>query len=145
MLEHGFLKGSVKEMMENHIGPIFMPHGLGHFMGLETHDVGGYPEGTKRPTEPGFRNLRCGRILEAGMVITVEPGLYFIKHCIETAKKNPNQAKFLNFEKIKEFEDFGGVRIEDDVIVTPNGAENMTTAPRTVEEIEAVMAKVPRN
>jgi len=135
----GFLQGDVDDMLKNHVGAVFMPHGLGHLLGLDTHDVGGYPKGVERINEPGLKSLRCRRPLEAGMVITVEPGVYFIESLLEAAFKNPSQAKFLNVEKIKTFMSFGGVRIEDDVIVTNTGIENMTTVPRSVEEIEKLM------
>jgi len=137
---HGLLKGDVDDMMNHHIGALFFPHGLGHLLGIDTHDVGGYPKGTERFKEPGFRSLRTVRKLEPGMVITVEPGIYFIKHLLEDAAKHPEQSKFLNMEVLERFKTFGGIRIEDDVIITETGIENMTTAPRTVEEIEAWMA-----
>ena len=75
------------------------------------------------------------------MVITVEPGIYFIDALLDEALKNPEQARFLNTEKLARFRNFGGVRIEDDVLVTATGCENMTKLPRTCEEIEAVMAQ----
>jgi Xaa-Pro dipeptidase len=138
--KHGFLKGEVDEMMKNYIGALFMPHGLGHFLGIDTHDPAGYPEGTERILEPGFKSLRTVRKLEEGMVITVEPGIYFISAILDPALKDPVKSKFLNAEKLQKFRNFGGVRIEDDVIVTKDGIENMTTIPRTVAEIEALMA-----
>lgn len=72
------LVGDVAEMMEHNIGAFFMPHGLGHLMGIDTHDVGGYLEGQERDTRAGYKSVRLGRVLEPGMVLTVEPGLYFI-------------------------------------------------------------------
>ena len=74
----GLLVGDIDEMMEVRLGAVFMPHGLGHLLGIDTHDVGGYPAGIERPTKPGLKSLRCGRQLGANMVITVEPGIYFI-------------------------------------------------------------------
>jgi Xaa-Pro dipeptidase len=139
--EYGFLQGDVAEMIQHHVAALFFPHGLGHFMGLDTHDVGGYPPGVERIPEPGIRYLRARRTLEKGMVITVEPGVYFIDALLEPALRDPILSKFLNDSKISRFRTFGGVRIEDDVIVTANGIENMTQLPRTVEEIEAVMAQ----
>jgi Xaa-Pro dipeptidase len=118
-----------------------MPHGLGHLMGLDVHDVGGYPEGVTRSEEPGLRSLRCGRRLEAGMVITVEPGVYFIDAVLEPALADPRYAPFLVPEAIARFRGKGGVRIEDDVLVTAAGATNLTSVPRTVDEIERVMAE----
>jgi hypothetical protein len=70
-------------------------------MGIDTHDVGGYPAGTVRVDEPGLRSLRCGRVLEAGMCITTEPGIYFIPALLEPAMVDPVQSKFLNIEMIK--------------------------------------------
>merc|ERR1719420_1951252 len=68
LVEAGFLTGSVDDMMEQRMGAVFQPHGLGHFLGLDTHDVGGYPGGAKRVDKPGLRNLRCGRVMQPGMV-----------------------------------------------------------------------------
>lgn len=75
----GLLTGDVEAMIKAGVGAVFQPHGLGHLLGLDVHDVGGYPkDGPPRPTEPGFSSLRTARLLEAGMVLTVEPGCYFI-------------------------------------------------------------------
>jgi len=141
LTRHGFLTGDLEQQKKNHIAALFMPHGLGHFLGLETHDVGGYPEGVQRIDEPGIRSLRINRKLEPNMVLTVEPGVYFIRALLEPALQHPEQSKFLVADKIRRFLDFGGVRIEDNVIVTETGMENMTTAARTVDEIEALCAR----
>eukprot|EP01125_Pyxidicula_operculata_P001455 TRINITY_DN11337_c0_g1_i1.p1 TRINITY_DN11337_c0_g1~~TRINITY_DN11337_c0_g1_i1.p1 ORF type:complete len:479 (-),score=113.60 TRINITY_DN11337_c0_g1_i1:125-1561(-) len=139
--KYDYVRGDVDEMMKEFIGSLFMPHGLGHFLGLDTHDVGGYPNGMERTKEPGLKSLRCGRVLKENMVITVEPGVYFIQSLLEPAFQNPSQSKFLNEEKIRSMFGFGGVRIEDDVVVKKDGAENMTeSCPRSIEEIEALMA-----
>lgn len=137
--EIGILKGDVDEMIKVHLGAVFFPHGLGHFMGLDVHDVGGYPEGTERIDEPGIRSLRTARILEENMVLTIEPGIYFIDPVLDGALNNPEQAVFINADVLQEYRGFGGVRIEDDIIVTADGMELMTQVPRTVEEIEAHM------
>ena len=138
MTEIGLIKGSLEELLDHHIPALFMPHGLGHLMGLDVHDPGGYPEGISRIDEPGIRSLRCGRRLEAGMIITVEPGIYFIDAVLEPALADPQMAPYLT-DKLKRFRKFGGVRIEDDVLVTDHGAENFTNVPRHVNEIETVM------
>lgn len=137
----GLLQGDLDEMMKVHLGAVFMPHGLGHFMGIDTHDVGGYPEGTERLKEPGLRSLRTTRVLEEGMVLTIEPGLYFINATLNPALENPKTARFFNQEMLQRFRNFGGVRIEDDIVVTSDGMELMTCVPRTVQEIEALMAE----
>jgi len=142
--KYNFLQGNVDEMIANHIGSLFMPHGLGHLLGIDTHDVGGYPIGTTRLTEPGLKSLRFVGPLKENMVITVEPGIYFIRSVLEPAFTNPAINKFLNIEKLSQFLDFGGIRIEDDVIVLHDGIENMSAAcPRTIEAIEQLMANDP--
>jgi Xaa-Pro dipeptidase len=134
----GLLKGDIKEMMDVNLGATFMPHGLGHFLGIDTHDVGGYPAGTHRPSEAGYASLRTVRALKAGNYITVEPGCYFIDVLLDAALSDPVKSKFLVADKINSYRGFGGVRIEDDVLVTETGCENFTLSPRTVSDIEAV-------
>lgn len=135
--------GNVDEMMAARLGAVFMPHGLGHFLGIDTHDPGGYPKGMERSKEPGLKSLRTVRELQEGMVITVEPGCYFIDALLVLAMENENTSKFFNREVIGRFKDFGGVRIESDVLVTANGSKNMTSVPREISDIEAVMAGAP--
>ena len=135
----GILRGTMDELLHHHVPALFMPHGLGHLMGLDVHDVGGYPEGISRIDEPGIRSLRCGRKLEAGTVITVEPGIYFIDSVLQPALADPQMARFLARDVLERFGTFG-VRIEDDVLVTATGSENFTQVPRDITEIEAVMA-----
>ena len=117
-----------------------MPHGLGHLLGLNTHDVGGYKHDTEELTDPGVCYLRCGRKLEAGMFITVEPGVYFNDPTLDKALANPNQAKYINAEVLKRFRGTGGCRLEDDVLITETGADNLTILPTSIEEIEEVIA-----
>ncbi|XP_049816802.1 xaa-Pro dipeptidase isoform X1 [Schistocerca nitens] len=139
--DKGILKGDVDEMLKAGIAAIFQPHGLGHFMGLDVHDVGGYlPGHPERPDEAGVNKLRTARILEPGMVLTIEPGCYFIDTLLDRALSNPEQSKFLVREEIDRLRGFGGVRIEDDVVVTETGVINLTKVPRTVKEIEETMA-----
>ena len=135
----GLVKGSVDELMEQNIFALFFPHGLGHFLGLDTHDVGGYPKGVDRIDRPGIRFLRVRRELQPGMVITVEPGLYFIPALLKPALEDEKTAKYLNGDKLEKFFDFGGVRIEDNLIITEDGYENMTDVPKEIKEIEKVM------
>ncbi|XP_028142452.1 xaa-Pro dipeptidase isoform X2 [Diabrotica virgifera virgifera] len=133
----GLLQGSVDDMIAADIAPIFQPHGLGHFVGLNVHDVGGYLEGNpERPTKPGLKSLRTARILEKNMVLTIEPGCYFINILLDNALADPIKSKFLVADVINTYRNFGGVRIEDDVVVTEDGIKNLTKVPRTVQEIE---------
>ncbi|REL38826.1 aminopeptidase P family protein [Rhodohalobacter sp. SW132] len=132
----GLVKGSVEDLMENDIFALFFPHGLGHFLGLDTHDVGGYPKGVERIDRPGIRFLRARRELQTGMVITVEPGLYFIPALLKPAFEDEEKSKFLNQSKLEAFFDFGGVRIEDNLVITEDGYENLTDVPKEIKEIE---------
>ncbi len=93
-----------------------------------------------RLTKPGLSKLRTARILEEGMVLTNEPGCYFIDALLDEALEDPERARFFNVEVLARFRDFGGVRLEDVVAVTAQGAENLTTCPRTVNEIESVLS-----
>lgn len=135
----GVVKGNLDEMMEKNIFALFFPHGLGHFLGLDTHDVGGYPKGVERIDRPGIRFLRVRRELMPGMVITIEPGIYFIPALLKPALENGDQAKFLNADRIEKLLGFGGVRIEDNLVITEDGHENLTDVPKEIKEIEAIM------
>ena len=135
----GLVRGSIDELMEANIFALFFPHGLGHFLGLDTHDVGGYPKGVERIDRPGLRYLRARRLLEPGMVITIEPGIYFIPALLEPAFEHPDQSKFLNVDSLRTYLDFGGIRIEDNLIITEDGHENLTDVPKTRADIEKWM------
>ncbi|CAM5150991.1 unnamed protein product [Eretmochelys imbricata] len=141
LIKIGILKGNVDDMVKVHLGAIFMPHGLGHLLGIDVHDVGGYPEGVDRIDLPGLKSLRTARVLKEGMVLTVEPGIYFIDRLLDQALNDLSQSCFINNEVLQRFRRFGGVRIEDDIAVAANGMELLTCVPRTVEEIEAFMAE----
>ncbi|WOL09087.1 xaa-Pro dipeptidase isoform X1 [Canna indica] len=139
----GIVIGDIDKMMEIRLGAIFMPHGLGHFLGIDTHDPGGYSQGLERPKEPGLKSLRTIRELQEGMVITVEPGCYFIDALLVPALEDAITSKFLDRNVIERYKRFGGVRIESDVLVTADGSKNLTNCPRETWEIEAVMAGAP--
>ncbi|KAG6463381.1 hypothetical protein O3G_MSEX013838 [Manduca sexta] len=145
MLEHlkqgGLLEGEVEDMIKAGVHGTLQPHGLGHLLGLDVHDVGGYlPACPPRPAGPLAR-LRTARRLQPGMVLTIEPGCYFIPRLLNAAQNHPEQSKFFNWVKMSKYRKFGGVRIEDDVVITERGVENLTFVPRTVQEIEKHMAK----
>lgn len=143
LLKLGLVKGSLADLQKNFVANIFMPHGLGHLLGIDTHDVGGYPNGMERSQEPGLRSLRCGRKLEAGMVITVEPGIYFNWPELELALTDPAKSAFLVAEEINKYKDFGGIRIEDDILITETGNENLTTVPSEIDQVEAILGSNP--
>lgn len=131
----------IDELVEMRLGAVFMPHGLGHFIGIDTHDVGGYLAGhTDRILQPGLKSLRTARILQEDMVMTVEPGCYFIQHLLDKALSNDQFIPYLDSTMIDEYRHFGGVRLEDVVHVTSKGIVNFTLCPRTIEEVESVMA-----
>lgn len=128
----GLVVGEIDDMMAAGINGIFQPHGLGHLLGLDVHDVGAFlPHCPPRSTELGLKSLRMSRTLKAGMYVTIEPGCYFIDHLLNKALNDPVQKKFLVADVISRFRNFGGVRIEDDVLVTETGVENFAIVPRT--------------
>ena len=131
----------MEELVEKRIGAIFFPHGLGHFFGLRTHDIGGYTAGPPRSEKEGLSKLRTRRTLEQGMCITVEPGIYFIDFKIKNSLNNPEIAKYLNADKIEKYRSVGGVRLEDDIVITKDGYENLTPMPREIEDVEEMLKK----
>lgn len=143
LVDHGILSKdfSVEDMIKDRIGYYFMPHGLGHLMGLEVHDVGGYLSFTPSRIElPGLSSLRTARYLSVGNVITVEPGIYFIPFLLDKALADENVKKYFIEKELKTYYDFGGVRIEDDIVITVDGCVNMTkNLPREIDEIEDLM------
>ena len=141
LVRAGIVFGEYEELVKHHIVAIFFPHGLGHLIGLDVHDVGGYPPGVDRIQEPGIRYLRMRRTLKENMVVTVEPGLYFIDQLLDQALQDPNISKFINPTVLAKFRHIGGVRIEDDVLITSDGIEILTAAiPKQIDEIEKIMS-----
>lgn len=136
LIDLKLINGEVDELMDNDIFALFFPHGLGHFLGLDTHDVGGYPKGVDRIERPGLRFLRARRELLPGMVITIEPGIYFIPALLNPVLEDPGKSKFLNEGKIRKFFNFGGIRLEDNLIITDSGIENLTDVPIQIRDIE---------
>eukprot|EP00879_Flechtneria_rotunda_P023743 GHRR01025135.1.p1 GENE.GHRR01025135.1~~GHRR01025135.1.p1 ORF type:complete len:156 (+),score=34.87 GHRR01025135.1:680-1147(+) len=115
--------------------------GLGHLIGIDTHDVGGYGEGfPPRIPRPGYKSLRTARGLEEGMIITVEPGCYFNPVLLQPAFQEPTYSNYLVKDVIEQYMGMGGVRLEDNVVITAEGALSLTDVPRTIQDIEAVMA-----
>lgn len=146
----GVMKGNVADAVAAGAFALFMPHGLGHMMGLDVHDMEnigekyvGYDLETERGTELNASALRMGRRLQAGMVMTVEPGLYFIPAYIQKWKAEGLNKDFINFDAAEKYFGFGGIRIEDDLLITPDGNRMLgkRRIPVTVDEIEAFMTE----
>ena len=145
----GIVAGDVEEMVAEGIGGLFLPHGLGHNMGLDVHDMEdlgedlvGYDPDQKRAPRLGLGSLRMARRLKPGHVITDEPGVYFNAGLIESWRRAGRGFGRINYSLLeKEYYDFGGIRIEDDVLVTPTGARRLGSRrlPVTPDEIEAIM------
>lgn len=133
------VRGDIDTMMEQNVFALFFPHGLGHFLGMDTHDPGGYPKGVDRIQRPGIQYLRARRSLEPGMVLTIEPGCYFIPALLNPAMEDPAMKPYLNNTLLCKMLDFGGVRIEDDIAITETGNENLTSVPKERAEIEAII------
>jgi Xaa-Pro dipeptidase len=126
--EHGFFRMSAESAVESGVSSAFFPHGLGHPIGLQVHDVAGFQENERggniaRPN--GHPYLRMTRVLEPGMVVTIEPGLYFIDMLLEGLRDKPF-ASDLDWTRIDHFRPYGGIRIEDDVVCTAGAPENLT-------------------
>lgn len=143
----GLMKGDVNEAVSKGAHTLFFPHGLGHALGLDVHDLEGlgenyvgYDEETTRSKEFGLAFLRFARRLQPGFVMTIEPGIYFIPELIDIWKSENKLPEFINYDKVETYKDFGGIRIEDDVLVIGNGFRVLgKPIPKTVEEIEALM------
>lgn len=125
----GLMKGDVKAAVAHGAHTLFFQCGLGHMMGLDVHDMEdlgeeyvGYTEDLKKSTAFGLKSLRLGRPLEAGFVLTVEPGLYFIPELIDEWTAAKRHSEFINYDKVQAFKDFGGIRIEEDFLITDNGS-----------------------
>ena len=145
-----FVRGDVDEMVACGISGLFMPHGLGHNMGMDVHDMEdlgenyvGYGDERQRSTLLGMGNLRMARDLKPGHVISDEPGIYFIPALIEQWKREGTDKGFVNYDKLAGYYDFGGIRLEDDVLVTPDGARRLGPyrLPIKSSEIEEIMSK----
>jgi Xaa-Pro aminopeptidase len=144
LVDLGLMKGNVKTAVAEGAHALFFPHGLGHHLGLDVHDMEdlgenhvGYDKTVQRSDQFGLAYLRMAKALEPGHVLTVEPGIYFIPALFAKWKKERKHLGFINYDRIERFLDFGGVRIEDDVLVTKTGRRVLgKPIPKTVDEIE---------
>lgn len=145
----GLMKGDVKEAVKNGAHAMFFPHGLGHMMGLDVHDMEdlgqiyvGYDDEIRPVDQFGTAYLRLGRKLQSGFVITNEPGIYFIPALIDKWKSEKINNEFINFDKVNEYRDFGGIRLEDDILVTETGSKLIgDRIPITPDEIEEIVSQ----
>ena len=140
----GLMKGDVNDAVTNGAHAMFFPHGLGHMMGLDVHDMEnlgenlvGYEKNAKRSDQFGLAYLRLARELKPGFVLTVEPGIYFIPELINKWQKEKINSRFINFNTVNKYRKFGGIRIEDDILVTKSGHRVLgKPIPKTIKEVE---------
>jgi Xaa-Pro aminopeptidase len=124
----GLMKGDMGEAVQNGAHALFFPHGIGHMIGLDVHDMEdagedyvGYDKEIKRSEQFGTGYLRMARRLQEGFTVTVEPGIYFIPHLMDKWRNEGRYRDFINYDAIEKFRGFGGVRIEDNILVTAKG------------------------
>ena len=147
LVDLGLMKGNVKEAVAAGAHALFFPHGLGHMMGLDVHDMEGlgenfvgYNEEVKRSEQFGLAYLRLAKELKPGFVFTIEPGIYFIPALIDLWKSEKKHSAFINYDRLEAYRDFGGIRIEDDILVTNEGYKVLgKPIPKTVGEVEKTM------
>lgn len=146
--ELGLMKGDVEEAVQAGAHALFLPHGLGHMMGMDVHDMEGlgqtnvgYDDEVRPSSQFGLASLRFARRLQEGFVVTDEPGLYFIPDLIDLWRAKGINAEFLNFDVIEAYKDFGGIRIEDDVLITKDGCRFLgeKRIPYHINEVEAFL------
>ena len=147
--ELGLMKGDTEEAVRAGAHAMFLPHGLGHMMGLDVHDMEGlgqqyvgFDEETRPSTQFGTNSLRMGRRLQENFVVTDEPGIYFIPALIDDWRTSGHCKDFLNFDLLETYKDFGGIRIEDDLLITKDGCRFLGSSriPYRTEDVEAFMA-----
>jgi len=141
----GIMKGDSTESVRMGAHALFFPHGLGHMIGLDVHDMEnlgedlvGYDKEVKRSDQFGLSYLRLGKKLQQGYVLTIEPGIYFIPELIRSWQKEKKFAEFINYDRLGDYIEFGGIRIEDNIIVTENGHKIIgNPIPKSIEDVEA--------
>ena len=142
----GLMKGDLEEAVAAGAHALFFPHGLGHMMGLDVHDMEdlgeqyvGYTDTMAKSTQFGLKSLRLGRELKPGFVLTIEPGIYFIPALIDKWKSEGLYADFINYSALESYRNFGGIRIEDNYLITENGRRLLgDQVAKTVEDVEAI-------
>lgn len=147
LVDLGLMKGDVDEAVAAGAHALFFPHGLGHPIGLDVHDLEGlgenyvgYDDEVKRSKEFGLGFLRFGRKLQENFTMTIEPGIYFIPELIDLWESENRFEEFINYIPVKRYKKFGGIRIEDDILVTKDGVRVLgKPIPKTIQEIENLM------
>ncbi len=148
LIQLGLMKGNAQDALEAGAVAMLMPHGLGHQIGLDVHDMEdlgerfvGYNEVVERSTTPGLSSLRMGKELFAGHCITVEPGIYFVPALIDKWQSDGLCTDFINYDKVREYLDFGGIRLENSIVVTKDGMVELGAQrpPLTINEVEDFM------
>jgi Xaa-Pro aminopeptidase len=148
LIDLGILKGNAEDLVEMDAHALFFPHGIGHILGLDVHDMedlgdlAGYEEGRVRSDRFGLGYLRLDRPLRSGMAVTIEPGFYQVPAILQDLERREKYKNVVNWERLEEFSDVRGIRIEDDVLITETGAEILTAAlPTNIEAIEQLSIK----
>ncbi len=143
----GIFRGDTEEALAAGAHAVVMPHGLGHMMGLDVHDMENLGEeivgwaGQEKSTQFGLKSLRLGRTLEPGFVLTVEPGIYFIPQLMDLWQEKGNLTRFIDYDELTRWRNFGGMRNEEDYLITPTGARRLgPPKPKGIEEMEALRA-----
>ena len=148
--ELGLMRGDVDEAVAAGAHAMFLPHGLGHMMGLDVHDMDalgqihvGFDDEVRPSTQFGTNCLRCGRRLQEGFVMTDEPGIYFIPQLIDEWRAKGLHKDFINYSLLETYKDFGGIRLEDDILITADGCRMIgeRQIPITCDDVEAEMAR----
>ena len=149
MKQMGLMKGNTEDALQCGAHAMFIPCGTGHMLGLDVHDMEnlgenyvGYDSGERHSTQFGLKSLRLARALEPGFVLTVEPGIYFIPDLIDLWRAEGRFTDFLNYDQLEKFKDFGGIRNEENYLITANGARRLgKKKPMTIVEVEAERAR----
>ncbi|KAG2216266.1 hypothetical protein INT45_006067 [Circinella minor] len=139
LIKTGILVGEKQELLDKDVVAAFFPHGIGHMIGIDVHDVPKYCTSVERIDRPSYRYLRMRRTLAANNVVTVEPGIYFCEFMIDPVVKDEKTSKYINKEMLNKYKSVGGIRIEDNLVITEDGSYNLTTVPKEINEIEAIM------
>jgi Xaa-Pro aminopeptidase len=148
MKDLGLMSGNMEDAVMQSAHALFFPHGLGHMIGLDVHDMEdlgekyvGYSDRVERSKDFGTAYLRLGKHLEEGYVLTVEPGVYFIPELMDTWRAEKKFKNYINYDRVEEYRNFTGIRIEDNVLVTKDGQRVLgDPIPKTVAEVEALRA-----